>query len=388
MKKIGRFACVVVPTSEHDSTFAVLEGLVERIEALERGRYLVDITPFVNDEHAKSVLLSSCTNARVGIANGRFTAEQAARTSVIVARGQERAFLEPLDVQLLPLSAEMERRLLLLGLKKLGDLAALPQAAVAYQFGRDALLLHEMARGRDPRSLRPDAPPLQLDRAMRFLDPTTHFQTLREQILRLTVETANELTQRGYQAESIRLTLHLEDLQVLASEHILKPPTADAARLCRAATNLLGMSIVRVPIAQIVVTAFPMRAWHLGVQQLSLFQTRDEARQRQLDEVIRQIRRRFGDQVILTASEIGEPKPKPVQVVPDRRGFPLVVRLSYGVRRVVDLIERWHEETGWEENERHRDYFQVALNGSGAVRTLFRNMVDGRWYLERITRLF
>jgi hypothetical protein len=387
MAQAQRLACVVVTPSDHDTVDATLKGLVERIELVDRGSFLVDIVPFTDDEHAQTVLRGLSKGAQVGIANGRFTAEQAARTSAVVPVGKERAFLAGLDVRRLPVGAEMERRLLLLGLKTLGDLAELPKAAVVHQFGRDALLLYDMARGRDPRPLRPDAPPLQIDRVARFLDATTHRGFIREQVQCVSSELADTLVQQGYQAEVVRLSVHLEDLQVLSYKHVLKPPTADPARLCRIAGQLLEVNRLDVPVTQVVVTAFPMRSWHLGATQMSLFQSREEVRQRELDEVIRQIRRRFGAQAIVTAAEIGEPRPKAARVTADQRGFPLSVRLTSGVRRVVELIEHWHEERGWAENERHRDYFQVVLDGAGAVRTLFRNMVDGRWYLERFNRL-
>ncbi len=390
MPLLKRWACVVVNRPVHDAAHEALRGLTNDLEVVDFGAFLLDCEPFGDAEAAQAVIrtaIQSSAPVQVGIAGNRFTAEQAARISGIVPPGKERTFLAPLDVRRLPLSAEMERRLIVLGLRTLGDLAALPKAALVNQFGKEAAVLYEMARGRDPRPLRPDAAPLQIDRAAKLLDPSGQRTFIRQESLKLVVEIAAALTQHGYQAEVLRLTLHTEDGQTLAYDQTLKPPTADPERLLWLASRLLERCGLAVPISRIVVTAYPMRSWHLGVQQMTMFQTSEEVRQRQLDEVVRQIRRRFGTQALITAAEMPPPQPVPVNVHASPQGRPLRVRLTYGLRQVVDLIEHWQEERGWGETEQHRDYFQVVLDGAGAVRTVFRNMLTGRWYIDRVTRL-
>jgi protein ImuB len=102
--------------------------------------------------------------ARFGVAPSRFAAVAAAgrarvRRPAILTGGREQAreFLAPLPVALLrarPALAQLPEALERLGVTSLGELAALPRAAVADRFGRLGLIAHELALGGDG-ALRP-----------------------------------------------------------------------------------------------------------------------------------------------------------------------------------------------------------------------------------------
>lgn len=120
--------------------------------------------------------------ARVGVADGPFTAEQAARTMramttagsggtspavQIVAAGASASFLAPLPVSLLdhPTLVTLLRRL---GVRTMGDFAALPPVDVAARFGELGARLHSLAGGRDSRPVQPRIAPEELDRIVEF----------------------------------------------------------------------------------------------------------------------------------------------------------------------------------------------------------------------------
>ena len=106
---------------------------------------------------------------QVGIADGLFASLHAARAGVVVEPGHSADFLAPLDVAALdrPELVDLLRRL---GIRTLGDFAALPEADVRARFGADAALAHRLARGEDTRPLRVRTPPPDLDVSV-DLDP-------------------------------------------------------------------------------------------------------------------------------------------------------------------------------------------------------------------------
>jgi protein ImuB len=118
-------------------------------------------------------VLAGRTPCRVGIADGPFAAALAARTArrrpVVVAPGESAAFLEPLPVTALdrPDLADLLQRL---GVRTLGDLAALPPADVVARFGSDGALASRLARGLDERPPGGRPPPPELHAAVE-LDP-------------------------------------------------------------------------------------------------------------------------------------------------------------------------------------------------------------------------
>jgi protein ImuB len=105
-----------------------------------------------------SVVGRSC---RVGVADGGFAAEQAARRDLVVPPGESAGFLAPLPARVLeqPDLTDLLRRL---GVATLGDLAALPVAAVVGRFGCDGLRAHRLASGLDPRPVAGRLPPPDL----------------------------------------------------------------------------------------------------------------------------------------------------------------------------------------------------------------------------------
>jgi protein ImuB len=99
----------------------------------------------------------------MGVADGAFAAEQAARRGLLVAAGQTPDFLAPLPIETLdpagtsPL-VDLVRRL---GLHTLGAFAALPARDVLARFGPAGAWAHRQAGGRDDRPVSARRPPVE-----------------------------------------------------------------------------------------------------------------------------------------------------------------------------------------------------------------------------------
>ena len=73
--------------------------------------------------------------------------------------------------------------------------------------------------------------------------------------------------------------------------------------------------------------------------------------------------------------------PRPVQVRTNAHGLAEAVRVEGTVLRVLSIRERWRIDDEWWRDPIHRMYHQVVLE-DGRVATLYRDLVDGRWYLH------
>lgn len=110
---------------------------------------------------------------RIGIADGLFAGELAARAGpagVIVAPGGTRRFLAEQPVTALG-SADLADLLARLGIRTLGEFAALPAADAADRFGAAGSVAHRLARGLEPRPLATRVPPAALSLAVEFDPP-------------------------------------------------------------------------------------------------------------------------------------------------------------------------------------------------------------------------
>lgn len=130
------------------------------------------------EEQAASALIRcllelGIPGARVGVADGPFAAEQAARSTTagraisIVPPDGSPEFLAPLPVGIL-VDEKLATLLHRLGVHTLGDFAALDALDVHRRFGAEGAHAHEKASGRDSRSVVARIPPKLFDVAMEF----------------------------------------------------------------------------------------------------------------------------------------------------------------------------------------------------------------------------
>jgi hypothetical protein len=151
---------------------------------------------------------------RAGIGNTRFGAEVAARTrrDAIPIGGQpeEAAFLASLPLGLLPADRPTLERFRILGLTRIGELAALDRSAVIARFGTGGGDLHDLAQGRDGRPLRPRRPVQRLSAEVELDPPVDTLEPLRFVLHHLCGTLCEQLAARGAGAARAVLMLSIE----------------------------------------------------------------------------------------------------------------------------------------------------------------------------------
>lgn len=157
-----------------EPVLAGIEQLIPGVQPLRPGMCAVRLrgaSRYYGGEQAAALALAGTADdlgahgARVGVADGIFTAEHAARatrgsadTAHVVPVGDAAGFLSPLGIELV----EDERLITLLrrlGIRTLGDFAALPAPDVATRFGPEGARLHALAGGHDTWPLVGRTPP-------------------------------------------------------------------------------------------------------------------------------------------------------------------------------------------------------------------------------------
>jgi protein ImuB len=108
--------------------------------------------------------------SQVGIADGVFAAGLAARDGLVVGPGETPRFLAGVTIEALE-RPELADLLTRLGVRTLGDFAALPAADVITRFGFDGALAHRLAAGLDDRPLSVRRPPPDLDVSETYDEP-------------------------------------------------------------------------------------------------------------------------------------------------------------------------------------------------------------------------
>jgi protein ImuB len=157
---------------------AAVEAFAPRVEILRPGMCIVPTRGpsryFGGDEALAAKVAAAVDEATghsclTGIADGPFAATLAARMGRVVAPGESAAFLAPFSVGALE-RLDLADILARLGIRTLGQFAALAADDVLARFGRDGALAHRLARGLDERPLATRTPPPDLV-VQRELDP-------------------------------------------------------------------------------------------------------------------------------------------------------------------------------------------------------------------------
>jgi protein ImuB len=254
---------------------------------------------------------------RIGAAGRRFTALAAASVArsgqiLIVAEKDEQAFLEPLPLSLLPMAADRYAELEGLGLRRLGELAQLPDGAVAERLGVEGQKAWRLSRGGRKAKVRGRRPASELAEALVFPEAVANELTLRRALGSLLERLLARPERAGRPFRKLAVAARLVDGGSWRCAVTLRDATAEPARL-RAA---LGpkLSELPAPIVELRLEAVEL-AKHTG-QQLALVEPAGEEAASRLREGLRQVRASTGTGSVCVVVEVA-----PWSRVPEARAL-------------------------------------------------------------------
>jgi DNA polymerase-4 len=175
-------------------------------------------------------------NCSVGIAASRLVAkissDQAKPNGVLwILPGREVAFLAPLDVRKVPgVGKVTEKNLHQLGIRKVGDLAALDEDFLAERFGKWGLALSGKSHGLDAggwfdTEIGAEEGPKSISHEHTFSEDTHDVERLEATLSRLSEMVGRRLREHGLQARTIQLKLRYSDFSTITRAHSLARAT-------------------------------------------------------------------------------------------------------------------------------------------------------------------
>ncbi|MFN2452190.1 MAG: DNA polymerase IV [Candidatus Dormibacteria bacterium] len=289
--------------------FAIARAVTPLVEPLSLDEAYLDVTgsrlrfgepAAVAARLRDEILAATGLHASFGVATSKVVAKVASdlekpRGFVVVAPGDEAAFLAPLPLRALPgLGPATEAALGALGVSTLGQLAALPVDSLRRRCGAavgEALWLR--AQGRDASTVTPPGRPKSVSREETFVRDISDRAQLVARIQELAADVGRRLRAGGWTARTVTLKLRAADFSTLGRQSTLPAPTHADRVLGAAAVRLLDASWGGGPVRLVGVGSSALES----AGQLDLL---DPAGRREttLDHALDGLRSRFGEAAV------------------------------------------------------------------------------------------
>ena len=244
-------------------------------------------------------------DARIGAAERRFAALAAANVArsgqaLVVSDAQTREFLAPLPLSLLPLDERRQLELRELGVKRLGELAELPRAAVAERLGPDGRRAWSLARGGAAGRVLGRRPPAELDETLEFPEAVGNELTLRRAFGVLLDRLLERKERDGRFVRKAAVSARLVGGGSWRRTVTMRDPTAERDRLRHA----LGPKLAELPAPVVSLRLELVELTESQGQQLELVQAAGVELQTRLSEGLRQVRASTGSGSVASVVEV------------------------------------------------------------------------------------
>jgi len=162
-----------------------------------------------------------------------------------VRPGREAAFLAPFPIRLLPgVGPRAEERLVAVGIKTIGDIAAISDDDLQYVLhGKVGRELRDRARGIDPRRLEVSTERISISQEETFERDIADPERLHDELRRMSEKLAEHLRTRGQVARTVTTKVRYPDFSIRTRSTSLDVGTDDAARIGQLACSLLDRAL-------------------------------------------------------------------------------------------------------------------------------------------------
>jgi nucleotidyltransferase/DNA polymerase involved in DNA repair len=302
------------------SIFGILRSFTDRVEPLSIDEAFLDLAgcerlfgpPLEVARRIKERILErEQLTCSIGIARNKFLAKVASDLRkpdglVVVEEGREEQFLRDLPVtRLWGVGPKTAARLQSQGLRKIGQIVALPLRSLEQLFGEHGAHLARLARGIDQRQVLEGGPPKSQGRERTFDHDTADPAFLERTLLGLSEEVAAKLRQEGLSGRTAVLKIRFVPFETHTRQVRLPRPSDTTEAIFPPVRALLLEALAdrrKVRLIGVTVTQFTATA------QLDLFAERS-IKQRKLARAYDAITQRFGPEALRRAALLA-PRPR------------------------------------------------------------------------------
>jgi len=228
-----------------ERVYEILQSFSPAVEMASIDEAYVDMTgterlhgPALRAAHLLHERIKSATdlNCSIGVASSRLVAkiasDQAKPNGILcVLPGTEARFLAPLAVRKVPgVGKVMEKKLHSIGIRRVGDLAAMEEADLERRFGKWGLALAGKAQGEDAGGwfdgeIGERGDPKSISHEHTFMVDTADPSQLESTLVHLAEKVGRRLREHRLAARTVQLKLRYSDFTTITRAHTFPAPT-------------------------------------------------------------------------------------------------------------------------------------------------------------------
>ena len=322
---------VVVPPS-HDrysnvsaQVFVIFRSFTPLVEGLSLDEAFLDVTGLrhhytsstdIGEAIRESLKTELRLPASVGVASTKFVAKLASEEAkpdglMHVAKDTQIEFLQGLPASALwgvgPATlAGLER----LGVETVGDIAEMPESALASALGPTAgRHLHDLANGLDPRQIEPDIAAKSISVEQTYETDLRSVEVIEAALLAHALRLSGRMRRSGLSARTITLKTRYDNFTTVTRSHTLDGAIDGSRDLYRVGIQLLGGVEVSRPVRLLGLAGSSLEE-STEPRQLDLDGSEDWNR---LEDAVADIRDKYGDRAVSPARLLDQadpPKPE------------------------------------------------------------------------------
>lgn len=305
-----------------DAVFAILRDCSPLVQPVSVDEAFLDVTPgrFSRED---PVAVARTIRERVsrlgltvsvGVATSKTVAKIASDHEkpdglTVVRPGHEAAFLAPLPIRAMsgvgPRTAE---RLEQLGLKTLGDIAALEEPVARQALGSGGPALVERARGHDPRPVSERAAVKSVSNERTFPADLYDSHDVTQAVDRLAEKVSGRLRAKGLTGRTVSVKVRFSDFSTRVAQTTFESPTADGTLIGSTARSLVESVLSRgvgVRLLGVGVSGFEPRGVQLQIGEQDPCEA--DSPRPDIGRSIDEVRRRFGPDAIRFGRDVRPP---------------------------------------------------------------------------------
>jgi DNA polymerase-4 len=300
--------------------FEVLNTLSPVVEMASIDEAYIDMTgtarlhgPPLRAAHLlhESVKEATDLNCSIGIATSRLVAkiasDQAKRNGILhVLPGMEARYLAPLEVRKIPgVGKVTEKDLHAIGIRRIGDLAALDESVLSARFGKWGLALAGKSHGLDAggwfdAEIGERGDPKSISHEHTFNEDTRDPERLEATLAHLAEKVARRLREHSLHTRTIQLKLRYSDFNTITRAHSLPAPTQLDIDLIEHSRRLLRANWDRAQAIRLI--GIHASGFEHDAGQLDLIDCGRNERWRQALEAADKLRDKYGESAVALGS--------------------------------------------------------------------------------------